>query len=318
MFRFITQRILVSLPVLAVITMIIFAMLQFTPGDPLDAYIPPDQQVSQAQRTQLRHELGLDQAAPIRYLYWLREAARGNLGYRIKDYQPVGKSIALRIGPTFLLMISGMGLGVVLGILFGVIAAVRKYTVLDSFLTVVAFLGISTPAFLAGLIALYIFSLRLHVFPSGGLESPGLPFSMLDRLRHLILPASVLSMFYVAVVMRYTRTAMLDAVGQDYVRTARSKGLPELSVIGKHALRNALLPVVTVVGANLANLLGGAVFLESIFSWPGMGLLYVDGVESRDYPLIMGLTLVLAAAVLIANILTDLAYALIDPRIRYG
>jgi peptide/nickel transport system permease protein len=160
--------------------------------------------------------------------------------------------------------------------------------------------------------------MKLGWFPAGGFSTPGQPAMIGDRLHHLVLPASIISLNYVASTMRYTRSAMLDVLGQDYVRTARAKGLFETIVVQRHALRNALLPVVTIIGTYLPALLGGAVFIESIFSWPGMGRLYLDGVESRDYPLIMGLTLVLAVAILVANLLTDLAYAVIDPRIRYG
>ena len=312
------QRLLIAIPTLLVVTVLVFTMLQFTPGDPLDAYLPPDQITSEAQRERLRQDLGLDQPPVLQYFYWLGRAVQGNLGLRAKNYEPVTQAIGNRVGPTLLLMAAGMGLGISLGIGLGILAAVRKYSLVDSFLTVVAFLGISTPAFIAGLLGLYFFSLKLGWFPSGGFENPSATNAFLDRLHHLVLPAVILSLFYIAVIMRYTRAAMLEAISQDYVRTARSKGLEERVVINKHTLRNALLPVVTIIGANLANLLGGAIFIESIYSWPGMGSLYLDGVESRDYPLIMGLTLILASAVLLANLLTDVLYAVIDPRIRYN
>ena len=318
MSSYVFQRVALNVPILFIVTVLIFTLLQLTPGDPLDAYLPPDQITSPEQREALRKQLGLDQPAAVQYAFWLRSALSGNLGYRVKNGEPVLEAIRLRLGPTLLLMISGMGLGVVLGVLFGIVAAIRRYSALDNLLTFLAFLGISTPAFLAGLIGMYVFSLRLRLFPAGGYSTPGLEVSTTDVLYHLALPAMLLSTFYVAMIMRYTRAAMLETVGQDYVRTARAKGLPERGVIGKHALRNALIPVVTIIGANLGNLVGGAVFLESIFGWPGMGALFLDGVESRDYPLIMGLTLVLSSAVLVANLLTDLAYAAIDPRIRYG
>lgn len=318
MLPYVVQRLLIAIPTLLVVTILIFTMLQFTPGDPLDAYLPPDQIVSEAQRERLRQDLGLDQPPVIRYVFWLGEALQGNLGLRAKNYEPVAQAIGNRVAPTLLLMAAGMGLGISLGIGLGILAATRKYSLLDSSLTLLAFLGISTPAFLAGLIGLYVFSLTLGWFPSGGFEKPGAANPFLDRLHHLILPALILSLFYIAIIMRYTRASMLEAISQDYVRTARSKGLSERVVINKHTLRNALLPVVTIIGANLANLLGGAVFIESIYSWPGMGSLYLDGVEARDYPLIMGLTLVLASAVLVANLLTDVLYAVIDPRIRYN
>lgn len=318
MARYIGRRLVISVPILLAITAIIFTLLQLTPGDPLSAYATPEQASSPEQREALRHELGLDQPAPIRYVYWLRQTVQGDLGRRLKTGEPVGPVILSRIGPTLLLMVSGIGVGVVLGVLLGVVSAVRRYTFLDFALTIFAFLGTSMPAFFAGLAGLYIFSLQLRWFPAGGYSTPGQPETVREVLGHLALPALILSLFYIGTLMRYTRSAMLAVLSQDYVRTAKAKGLSARAVIGSHALRNALLPVVTIIGANVSTLVGGAVFLESIFSWPGMGRLYLDGIEGRDYPLIMGITLVLAAVILIANLLTDVVYAIVDPRIRYG
>ncbi|ACO48054.1 ABC transporter permease [Deinococcus deserti] len=314
---YVVRRLLTTIPLLLVITAIIFTMLQFTPGDPMDAYIPPDQVISVQQREIIRTELGLDQPKPVQYLRWLGKAAQGDLGYRIKNGEPVTSEIARRLPPTLMLMGLGMTLGVALGVFFGVLAAVKRYTALDNGLTFLAFLGISTPAFLAGLIGMYVFALKLQWFPAGGYQTPG-DGSVLDTLSHLILPASILSVTYIAVLMRYTRSSVLDVVFQDYVRTASAKGVPHTRVISKHVLRNALIPVVTVIGANVANLIGGAVFLESIFSWPGTGQLYLDAIDSRDYPMIMGTTLVLATVILLANLITDVLYGAIDPRIRYS
>jgi peptide/nickel transport system permease protein len=316
--QYIQRRLALSLPILLVITALIFTLLQLTPGDPLDSYIPPDQPLPEAQREVIRRELGLDQPPVIRYFYWLRETVQGNLGFRSKTPEPVLGAIQRSLGPTLLLMGTAMGIGISLGMVLGVFAALKQYSWLDTVLTVFAFLGVSMPVYLAGLIGLYFFAMKLGWFPAGGFSTPGQPAMIGDRLHHLVLPASIISLNYVASTMRYTRSAMLDVLGQDYVRTARAKGLFETIVVQRHALRNALLPVVTIIGTYLPALLGGAVFIESIFSWPGMGRLYLDGVESRDYPLIMGLTLVLAVAILVANLLTDLAYAVIDPRIRYG
>ncbi len=316
--QYIQRRLALSVPILLVITALIFALLQVTPGDPLDSYVPPDQPLPEAQREVIRRELGLDRPPVIRYFYWLRETVQGNLGFRAKTPEPVMSAIQRSIGPTLLLMGSAMAIGITVGMLLGVIAALRQYSWLDTLLTVFAFLGVSVPVYLAGLIGLYFFAMKLGWFPAGGFSTPGADTGIGDRLHHLVLPASIISLNYVASTMRYTRSAMLDVLGQDYVRTARAKGLFEAVVVQRHALRYALLPVVTIIGTYLPALLGGAVFIESIFSWPGMGRLYLDGVESRDYPLIMGLTLVLAIAILVANLLTDLAYALIDPRIRYA
>ena len=316
--QYIQRRLLISVPILLVITALIFTLLQLTPGDPLDSYVPPDIPLPPAQREVLRRELGLDQPPVIRYFYWLRETARGNLGFRAKTPEPVLTAIQRSLGPTLLLMVTALVIGVALGLVLGVIAALKQYSWVDGLMTVFAFLGVSVPVYLAGLLGLYFLAMKLGWFPAGGFSTPGQPVTLTDRLHHLVLPAAIISLNYVAATMRYTRSAMLDVLGQDFVRTARAKGLFEAVVIRRHALRNALLPVVTIIGTYLPALLGGAVFIESIFAWPGMGRLYLDGVESRDYPLIMGLTLVLAIAILLANLLTDLAYAVIDPRIRYG
>jgi peptide/nickel transport system permease protein len=318
MARYIQQRILISIPILVAITAIIFTLLQLTPGDPLDAYLTPDQVLSQEQRDSLRHQLGLDRPAPIRYVFWLREVAKGDLGRRIKDGQPVALVIRQRIGPTLMLMGSGLAISVVLGIFLGVISAIKQYSLLDFVLTILAFLGASTPAFFAGLLGLYIFSLRLGWFPAGGFATPAVPFSVWDHIDHLILPALMLSLFQISLIMRYTRSAMLGVLTQDYIRTAEAKGLSRSVTIASHALRNALIPIVTIIGAIVPTLIGGAVFLESIFSWPGMGTLYLDAIAGRDYPLIMGMTFIIATTILVANLLTDIAYAFIDPRIRYA
>jgi peptide/nickel transport system permease protein len=318
MARYIQRRILITIPILLAVTVLSFLLLQLTPGDPLNSYVPPDQPMPAAQREALRHELGLDRPLPIRYLYWLGQAVQGNLGVRAKNFEPVSEAIGQRIGPTLLLMGTAMTIGIGLGVALGVVAAVRQYTILDMALSIFAFFGLSVPVYLAGLGALYLLALRLGWFPVGGFATPGQPFSVWDRLDHLILPAAIIGLNYVASTMRYTRAARLEALGQDYVRTARAKGLAERATVGVHALRNALLPVLTIVGSYVPNLLSGAIFIESIFAWPGMGRLFLDGVESRDYPLIMGMILVLAIVTLVANLLTDVAYAIVDPRIRYG
>jgi peptide/nickel transport system permease protein len=303
---------------LVVITIIAFGLLQLAPGDPLNSYIPPDAPLPPEQREALRRELGLDQPVVIRYFYWLKEAVQGNLGVRSVNFEPVSQAIGNRLGPTLLLMVTALVIGITLGLVLGVVSALKKYSILDMVLTVFAFLGVSFPVYLAGLLGLYLFALTLGWVPAGGMSTPGAAGGgFLDVLKHLVLPALIISLNYVASTMRYTRSAMLEVLDQDYVRTARAKGLRENAIVVGHALKNALMPVITIVGSYIPNLLGGAVFIESIFSWPGMGRLFVDGVEARDYPLIMGLILILAIMILIVNLLTDVAYAVVDPRVRY-
>ncbi|MDF2736070.1 MAG: transporter permease, partial [Chloroflexota bacterium] len=199
-----------------------------------------------------------------------------------------------------------------------VISALRQYSKLDYLLTGVAFLGISMPSFMLGLGGLYLFGLQLRIFPIGGMVTAGAPFSLPDLLAHLALPAIILGIGYVATLMRYTRSAMLEVLGSLYVTTADAKGLPPRIVVIRHALRNALVPIVTIIGLSLPDLVGGAVIIETVFSWPGLGLMMVEGVAGRDFPMIMGLSLVVAVTVLVANLLTDIIYAVADPRVRYS
>ena len=231
--------------------------------------------------------------------------------------RPSINAIKGRVGATLLLMGTAVAIGTALGVLFGVVAAVRQYSLLDGVLTMFAFLGISTPVYLTGLAgALFLFSCDSAGFRRAGIPPPGNRSPFTDRLEHLILPASIIAINYIAQTMRYTRSAMLEVLSQDYVRTARAKGLNERVVVARHAFRNALLPIVTLIGASVPALIGGAIFIESIFGWPGVGRLLLSGVEARDYPVIIGVTFVLAIVTLIANLATDVVYALVDPRIR--
>lgn len=302
---------------LVALSMLIFLLLRLTPGDPIDAYIDPSIPMSPTQLSELRSQLGLDKTLPVQYLAWLQEAATGNLGFSIKRQdQPVLDLVLSRIGPTVLLMGSALVIAIVVGIVTGVISAVRRNSTIDLSFSVFALIGISSPAFLSALIGLYIFAVRFGWAPSGGMLTPGTEFSIGDLLRHLILPAFLLSIAQAALIMRYMRSSLLEVLNQDYVRTARAKGVKEFWVIAKHALRNALLPVVTVIGSTIGLAIGGAIFIESVFNWPGMGLLLVDAVQTRDYPVIMGATLIIGACVIVVNLLTDITYAVIDPRIK--
>jgi peptide/nickel transport system permease protein len=317
MIRYTLHRLLIGAGMLLALSVLIFILLRLTPGDPIDAYIDPNVAISQEEMAALRARLGLDRPLPVQYFAWLSQAVQGNLGYSIQRFdQTVAGLIAQRMGPTLLLMAAGISIAVVVGITAGVIGAIRRNTLPDVSLSVLALVGISSPAFLTALLGLYVFSVRLHWTPSGGMLTPATPFSLLDLLHHLILPAVVLSVGYTSLIMRYTRASMLEVLNQDYVRTARAKGVKEFWVIVKHTLRNALLPVVTLIGSTIGLAVGGAIFIETVFNWPGMGLLLVDAVGSRDYPVIMGATLVIGAAVIVVNILTDLTYAVVDPRIK--
>ncbi|UWU31541.1 ABC transporter permease (plasmid) [Rhizobium sp. WSM1274] len=319
MLQYSLRRLIIGIGMLVALSMLIFLLLRLTPGDPIDAYIDPNLPMSPSDLADLRRSLGLDQPLPVQYLGWLQQALTGNLGYSIKRLdQPVLGLVLSRIGPTVLLMGTALAFAIVAGITFGVIGAVRRNSLADVSLSVVALAGISSPAFLSALIGLYIFSVRLHWMPSGGMLTPGEEFSVGDLLHHLILPAALLSVAQAALIMRYMRASLLEVLNQDYVRTARAKGVREFWVISKHALRNALLPIVTLIGSTIGLAIGGAIFIESVFNWPGMGLLLVDAVQTRDYPVIMGATLVIGACVIAVNLLTDITYAVVDPRIKVG
>jgi peptide/nickel transport system permease protein len=254
---------------------------------------------------------------PVRYLIWLKEVATGNFGYSYRTGQAVIKRIGERVPPTVELMGAALVISTTAGCALGIGSALKRYSALDYSLTLLSLTWVSVPAFFFALVGLYIFALKLNWLPTFGMVTPGStdPF---DHLKHLILPAIVLSLEALAGVMRYTRASMLDVLGQDYVTTARAKGLPERVVTLGHAFRNALLPVITVVSLRIPLLLGGAVVIEYIFQWPGMGTLAITSIEQRDYPVLMGLTLLTATLVLLSNLLADILYAYADPRIRYS
>ena len=314
--QYILRRILISIPVLLIITFSIYILIDLAPGDPTDFFINPELGVTEENLENLRARFGLDQPLPVRYVNWLGQVLQGDLGYRFKNGDPVSEVLFQRLQNTLILMAAALLLGWGLGVSSGIFTGLRQYSAWDFTLTGLSFIGISMPAFVAGIFGLYIFAVKLGWFPAGGMQTIGREQAPLDRLWHLVLPATTLSLFYIATFMRYTRFSMLEVINQDYIRTARSKGLPERTVVMRHAFRNAILPVVTVTGLAVRNLVAGALFIETIYSWPGMGSLFLDAVIVRDYPMIMGVMLVVAIVVLIANLVTDLAYGAVDPRIR--
>ena len=314
MLKYIFNRLVVTIPTLLAILVTVFVLINMAPGDPVDAFVPPNTALTAEQKEVLRHELGLDKPAPVRFVIWVRQVATGDLGYRYKDGASVLDEIKSRLVPTLMLAFAGLAGGSLLGIMLGIVSARRYNTRTDHALSVGAYLAISCPTFLIGILGMYVFSLKLGWFPTGGYSDPG-KNGLLSTLYYLALPAAVLSVQFIAILMRYTRSGLLEVMTQDYVRTARAKGLSARAVTLRHAFPNALIPIVTVIGANFGALIGGAVFVETVFSWPGMGMLFLDGIESRDYPLIMGIALFMAIAILLLNMLTDVIYSWIDPRI---
>jgi peptide/nickel transport system permease protein len=314
---FIVRRLLISVIVLVGISMVLFGLLQLMPGDPAEMMLDPFsfQGDRAAALARLRAELGLDRPLPVQYLAWVGQLLHGNLGYSYVDGRPVGQVILGRLGPTALLMGSALVLALLVGIPVGMLAALRRNTWVDYTASFVSLLAISVPSFFLGLVGIYVFSLTLDWLPAGGLHTTG-QTGFGDLVKHLILPAAILGFAMMGPYVRYARSSMLDVLDQDYLTTARSKGLPFRRVIRRHGLPNALIPLVTVVAIQIPILLGGAVVIESIFAIPGIGQLVLDSIQSRNYPMVLAFVMLVAILVLLCNLLADIAYAVIDPRIR--
>jgi len=322
-------------PVLFGISLLVFLFLKLIPGDPAQAIL--GERGSPEQLQALREKLGLNRPLHVQYLTFLRNVLTGDLGVSAVSTIPVAEELKRRWPATFELALSATLVAVALGIPLGILAAVRKNSLLDTLSMSLSLLGVSIPVFWLGLLLVYLFAVNLHWLPTGGRLSTDLaldfrpitgflvldgllslkPQVVLDALRHLLLPALTLGTIPLAILTRITRGAMLEVLSQDYVRTARAKGLSERQVILKHALKNALLPVVTIVGLQFGTLLGGAILTETIFSWPGIGSYIYEGILNRDYPVVQAGVLVVATAFVLVNLLVDLSYALLDPRIQY-
>jgi peptide/nickel transport system permease protein len=319
LFPYILRRLLIAVPVTLAITAFIFGMTALAPGDPVDAMINPEHPPPPEQLQALREQLGLNQPLPVRYLIWLGELCKGNMGYSTFNRQPVTLRIQERLDNTVELMTLALMLAVISGLVLGIITALKQYSLVDYILTIFAFTGIAVPTFFVGLLAIFLFGVVLGWFPVGGIQSfsdTTLPIA--DRLWHMTLPALVLGFREMALFMRFTRSSMLEVIRMDYVITARSKGLEERVVVLRHALRNALIPVMTIIGTRLPILFSGSILIEVVFSYPGIGLLAVQSIRYRDFPVIMGVALISSLVVLAANLLTDIAYAFVDPRVRYS
>lgn len=286
------------------------------PGNPLKVMLfNPD--IKPEERARLERLYGFDDPIYVQYFRWLARLLKGDLGWSLYTKRPVTKHILERIGPTAILAGSTLFLSFLIAIPFGILSATKQYSLLDYSSTVIIFFGMSLPIFFLGLVVIYIFAVRFGILPTSGMKTLGIPFSIWDRIKHLILPISVLTFYQIAPVVRYARSSMLEVIREDYVRTARSKGISERDVIYKHALRNALIPIVTLFGLSIPFIFNGAFITETIFAWPGMGRLAVGAVFQRDYPILMGTTLVTAILVLLGNLIADILYAVVDPRIRY-
>lgn len=318
--RYVLRRLMISIPVLLGITVAMFIIINLAPGDPVTALMNPEQMANMGPEwveTQ-KEMLGLNDPAPVRYLKWLRETLSGNLGYSTADRMPVAEKIGERILPTLKLMGIVITVSVLVGVPLGVLSALKQYSWIDYLLTVLGFLAVSIPSFFLALIMIYVFALKLDWLPATGMYTVGQPRTFTDSLQHLIIPATVLGLSQAAPIIRYTRASLLETIKQDYVTTARAKGLSSSKVIGGHALRNALIPIITVIALQIPSLLGGTVIIEQVFAWPGMGSLAIAAVQGRDYNTLMAVNLIAAVMILLSNLLADLVYALVDPRIKYS
>jgi peptide/nickel transport system permease protein len=322
--RFVIRRLLLAVPILLGVSIVTFGFANLAPGDPLSALVRPGSDVKPADIEKLKEQLGLNKPVHERYMTWIGQVLQGNLGVELVGGQPIARQLARRIPNTVKLMGTALAISLVLGVSLGILSAYRQHTKLDGIMTTFVFAGISLPPYLLAMIAIFVFAVLpyklfgIHAFPATGIEDPvSTAPPILDELWHLLLPAGVLAFGGTATFLRYTRASVLEVMRQDHVTTARSKGLAERTVRLRHILRNALLPIVTVLGLLLPTLIVGALFVETIFTWPGVGSYAIEVTRERDYAGIMAVALLTSVTIVVANLVTDIAYAYVDPRIRY-
>lgn len=311
--KYIIKRILIAIPVLIGITIIDYAIMCLA-GSPLEMLQGP--RVSQSALEAKKIALGLDKPFYVQYFVWLGQLLHGNLGYSIKSYQAVSDMIGSHLGPTLLLMGVSLIVSLMIAIPAGIYSAIHQYSKGDYAVVTFSFLGSSIPGFFLSLLLIFLFTVKLKWLPSSGMTTLGTEGGAGDVALHMIMPVIVLATSMAGSNIRYIRSAMLEILQQDYLRTAKAKGIGRFLVINKHALRNALVPIVTVIGMEVPTLFGGAVIIEQVFSWPGLGLMTMSAIMNRDYPVIMGVCLLSAVVVLLANLITDILYALVDPTIQ--
>lgn len=313
MSAFLVHRLMQALLLLLIVSMIGFSILHLAPGGPLSQFAAGGE-MTQADLDRLAEQLGLNRPLPVQYAEWLWRMLRGDWGLSYRDQQPVLHIIGSHIGATLELMLTSTLLAMLIGAWIGILGAIRRYSLFDSLATIGAMIALSIPTFWFGLVVIYVFSVGLGWLPSGNRYTIG-DGSFLNQIHHLIGPCIVLALVSTAVWSRYMRSSMLEVVNQDYIRTARAKGVPERQILLRHAFRNALLPMITITGLHVPTLLSGALVTETVFTWPGMGRLFLDSISYRDYPTVMGILMFTAVLVLLGNLLADLLYGVADPRI---
>ena len=311
---YVVRRLLLAVPVLFGVSLLVFAVMHLAPGDP--AAIMLGAQATREDVERLHRELGLDRALPLQYARWMGRVLQGDLGRSIPLGRAVLPEVLLRFKATLILTAGALAVALVIGVPAGIVSATRQYTWLDRLSMGVAVTGVSLPVFWTGIMLIIVFSLTLRWLPSAGMYSP-YGGDLGDLVWHLVLPAVTLGTASAAALARMTRSAVLEIVRQDFVRSARAKGLDERAVVGRHVLKNALNPIVTVLGIQVGTLLGGAILTETVFSWPGLGSMMVRAIQARDYPLVQGGVLLIATTFVLVNLVVDLMYAVFDPRIRY-
>jgi len=314
MTRYIVERLLWTVPVVIGVSVIVFLILHLTPGDPADVMLGPEATPEAIER--LHRDLGLDRPLYTQYGLWIGRVARADLGFSYTIRAPVLDLVMAKFKNTLLLVVTGLAFSTILGMAAGMIAATHQNSWVDRAISATTLFGVSMPVFWLGIMLIMLFAVRLSWFPSAGMSSSG-GGGVRDVLHHLVLPALTIAVASLGTVARFMRSAALEVMSQDYVRTARAKGLSEQRTHLVHTFKNALIPVITVVGMQIGYLLGGAVLTETVFSWPGLGRLMLDGILARDFPLVQGSVLLIALVFVLVNLAVDLLYAYVDPRIRY-
>lgn len=314
MLRYVVMRVLSTIPVMGVVALFVFAMLRLAPGDP--AAVIAGDYASAEDVARIREQLGLNQPIAVQFLKWINQLAHGDLGTSIFTNLPVTTLIHQRLEPTLMLSLCTIVFAIAVAVPLGTVAAWKAGSLVDRVVMLFSVGGFSVPVFVLGYILIYILAMQLKVLPVQGYRSP-FQDGVLPFLRHIALPTMTLSVIFIALIARMTRASVMEALNEDYIRTARAKGQSELKILVRHALRNAAVPIVTVIGIGIALLIGGVVVTESVFNIPGVGRLVLDAVLARDYPIIQGLILFFSFIYILVNLLIDLSYAFLDPRIRY-
>jgi peptide/nickel transport system permease protein len=317
MLTYIARRLLIIVPMAVIISFIIYLALDLSPGDAVSRMMSPERSSDPARLEALRHALGLDQPLLVRYWIWLSGVLQGNFGFTLTGGVPIGNILQERLPATLELSGTALILSSIFGSILGTISALKRYSLTDNVLTIAGMIGVSVPEFFFGLVAIVVFALNLHWLPVGGRLLPSYT-NYWDHIPNLILPALVLSIMMTAGVMRYARSSMLDALSREFIKTARSKGLPEWRVNLLHGFRVALTPVIVLIGFRLPILIGGSVIIEQVFQWPGLGNLFVTAVRNKDLPVVMTIALLSVMLVLVVSLIIDVLTALIDPRVRLG